>query len=95
MLWRTKSLVASLLSKLEIPYLYKINFSHMDIKKTDKEVIFTLPADTDTITLQRILNYLKYKEAIKNSKGTEKQANELARESKGRWWKENKARFIK
>jgi hypothetical protein len=66
----------------------------MIIEKTDKEIIFRLPADTDIDSLQRIINYLKYKEAIKNSQATEEQANELANESKKRWWAENKQRFI-
>lgn len=67
----------------------------MKIERTPKEIILRLPLDTDTSFLQRILNYLKYKEAIKNSEGTEEQAAHLAKESKQRWWKENKHRFIK
>jgi hypothetical protein len=41
------------------------------------------------------VNYLKYKEAIRKSQGTDEQANKLADESKKRWWAENKSRFIK
>jgi hypothetical protein len=67
----------------------------MVIEKTNNEIILRLPADIDTAGFDRIVNYLKYKEAIRLSKGTEKQANELADESKKRWWAENKQRFIK
>ena len=67
----------------------------MVIERTDNEIIFRLPADMDTAGLQRIVNYLKYKEVIRNSQGTEEQANQLADESKKRWWAENKKRFIK
>ncbi len=67
----------------------------MVIERTDTEIIFRLPADIDTSGLQRIVDYLKYKEAIRQSKGTEEQANKLADESKKRWWAENKQRFIK
>jgi len=67
----------------------------MVIERTDKEIIFRLPGDIDTTGLQRIVNYLKYKEAIRKSQGTEEQANKLANESKKRWWAENKERFIK
>ena len=67
----------------------------MVIERTNTEVIFRLPADIDTAGFQRIVNYLKYKEAIRKSEGTEVQANELADESKKRWWAENKKRFIK
>jgi len=67
----------------------------MLIERTNSEIIFRLPADIDTAGLQRIVNYLKYKEAIRKSKGTEEQANMLADESKKNWWAENKKRFIK
>ncbi|WP_262245662.1 hypothetical protein [Parapedobacter soli] len=67
----------------------------MVIERTDKEIIFRLPVDTDIRGLQRIVNYFKYKEAVKSSKATEEQANLLADESKKRWWEENKQRFIK
>jgi hypothetical protein len=66
----------------------------MVIERTNNEIIFRLPADIDTTGFQRIVNYLKYKEAIRNSEGTEEQANKLADESKKRWWAENKGKFI-
>ena len=67
----------------------------MVIERTSTEIIFRLPADIDTTGLQRIVNYLKYKEAISKSEGTESHANKLANESKKRWWAENNERFIK
>jgi hypothetical protein len=67
----------------------------MKIEKTSKEIVLRLPADTDTLFLQKLLNYLKYKESVKKIQATEEQADELAEESKKRWWKENKHRFIK
>ena len=72
-----------------------IIFDIMVIERTNNEIIFRLPDDTDTIVLERIINYMKYKEAIRNSEGTEDQANKLAKESKKDWWAENKIRFIK
>ena len=67
----------------------------MNIERINNEIIFRLPADTDTLCLQRIIDYLKYKEATKDSKATEEEANQLADESKKSWWKQNKERFIK
>ena len=67
----------------------------MVIERTNNEIIFRLPLDIDISGFQRIVNYIKYKETIRKSEGTEDQANELANESKSRWWKENKERFIK
>lgn len=65
------------------------------IERTNKEIIFRLPANIDVAGLQRIINYLKYKETIIRSEGTDEQADELATESKKNWWTENKERFIK
>lgn len=67
----------------------------MLVERTSDEIIFRLPADIDINSLQKILNYLKYKTAIKDSKATEEDAQELANESKSTWWAENKNRFIK
>lgn len=67
----------------------------MVIERTKEEIIFRLPSNRDISGLQHIVNYLKYKETIINSEGIEEQANELANESKKRWWAENKGRFIK
>ena len=67
----------------------------MTIERTTSEIILRLPASLDTASLQKIIEYLKYKEASKTSQATEKQANDLANESKSNWWIENKAKFIK
>ncbi|MEO6852064.1 MAG: hypothetical protein ABI203_11865 [Mucilaginibacter sp.] len=67
----------------------------MVIERINNEIVFRLPADIDTSGLERIVNYLKYKEAIRKSAGTEAQADQLADESKKRWWAENKGKFIK
>jgi hypothetical protein len=67
----------------------------MKIERTSNEIILTLPGDLDITVLQRIVNYLKFKEATKESVATEAQANALADESKENWWKENKHRFVR
>jgi len=67
----------------------------MDIQRTDKEILFRLPANIDTLGLQRIIDYLKYKEATAGSKADQEEIDRLAKESKANWWKENKHRFIK
>ncbi len=67
----------------------------MVIERTKTEVLSRIPANFDTESLQKIIDFLKYKEALKESQATEKQANDLANESKSNWWKANKTRFIK
>lgn len=39
----------------------------MIIERTDNEIILRLPANIDPIDLQRIINYLQYKEATASS----------------------------
>lgn len=67
----------------------------MVIEKTNNEILLRLPANMDVEVLQKIVNFLKYKEAVKNSQATEKETNSLAEESKRNWWNENKAKYIK
>ncbi len=66
----------------------------MIIERKDNEVILRLPADIGTLELQRIIDYFKYREAVKDSVATMEDADRLAEESKARWWKENKHRFL-
>ena len=67
----------------------------MQIERTASEVIIRLPASVDTTGLQRLVDYLTYKEATANSKATQKKVDKLAREVKKGWWKKNRKRLIK
>ncbi|HUN03356.1 MAG TPA: hypothetical protein PLS00_10905, partial [Niabella sp.] len=52
----------------------------MLIERTSNEVIIRLPASVDIIGLQRLIDYLTYKEATSNSKATQEQVNKLSKE---------------
>ncbi|RED99861.1 hypothetical protein C7460_107145 [Marinoscillum furvescens DSM 4134] len=67
----------------------------MDIERTDSEILFRLPANVDTLGLQRMIDYLKYKEATAECNPEQVEIDKLAKESKANWWKENKHRFVK
>ena len=67
----------------------------MLIERTSREVIIRLPATVDTIGLQRLVDYLTYKDATANSKATQVQVDKLASDVKKGWWKKNRKRFIK
>lgn len=67
----------------------------MLIERTSREVIIRLPASVDTTGLQRLVDYLIYKEATAHSKATQDQVDQLAIEVKKDWWKKNRKRFIK
>ena len=49
----------------------------MLIERTSREVIIRLPASVDTTELQCLVDYLTYKEATANSKGTQEQVDTL------------------
>ncbi len=66
----------------------------MLIERTSNEVIIRLPASVDTTGLQRLVDYLTYKEATVNSKATQAQVDQLANDVKKGWWKKNRKRFI-
>ena len=50
----------------------------MVIERTSTEVIIRLPATIDATGLQRLVDYLVYKEATANSKATQEQVDKLA-----------------
>ncbi|TAE23837.1 MAG: hypothetical protein EAZ91_21335 [Cytophagales bacterium] len=67
----------------------------MIIERTSNEVIIRLPASVDVTGLQRLVDYLVYKEATTNSKATQEEVDELASEVKKGWWSRNKERLSK
>ena len=67
----------------------------MQIERTAREVIIRLPAHVNTEGLQRLIDYLAYKEATSKSKARQADVDKLAREVKKGWWAKNRSRFIK
>jgi hypothetical protein len=67
----------------------------MVIERTSKEVIIRLPSYVDTDGLQRLVDYLTYKEATAKSKAKQADVNALATDVKQGWWKKNRSRFVK
>ena len=67
----------------------------MQIERTNNEIIIRVASGTDLTGLQRILDYVKFREIASKSKATQEQIDELAKESKSSWWEKNKGRFTK
>jgi hypothetical protein len=67
----------------------------MIIERTSKEVIIRLPSYVNTNGLQRLVDYLTYKEATAKSKAKQSDVDALASEVKKGWWKKNRSRFVK
>lgn len=67
----------------------------MQIERAEKEINIRVSSKTDLSGLQRILDFIQVKEIGSERAVSEKEIENLARESKSTWWKENKSRFIK
>jgi hypothetical protein len=67
----------------------------MLIERTNSEVIIRLPLSVDTEGLQRLVDFLSYKEATSKSKASQTQVDKLAKQVKKGWWKANRDRLIK
>lgn len=67
----------------------------MQIERTEKEIIIRVSSKTDLSGLQRILDFIRVNEMGAENMVSDVEIEELARESKSTWWKENKSRFMK
>ena len=67
----------------------------MLIERTNTEVIIRLPSYVDTNGLQRLVDYLTYKEATAKSKAKQSDVDALANEVKAGWWAKNRNRLVK
>jgi adenosine deaminase len=66
----------------------------MTIQRTDTEILITLPASINIDGLQRLLDYLLYKEATKDSQAKQEDVDVLAREVNKEWWANNNHRWF-
>ncbi|WP_020601805.1 hypothetical protein [Spirosoma spitsbergense] len=67
----------------------------MVIERTSEEIIIRLPAYVNTDDLQRLVDYLTYKEATAQSVATQDDVDSLAADVKQGWWASNRNRLIK
>ena len=67
----------------------------MVIERTSKEVIIRLSSSVNTDGLQRLVDYLTYKEATAKSKAKQADVDALAAEVKQGWWTKNRSHFVK
>lgn len=67
----------------------------MLIERTNDEVIIRLPSYVDTEGVQRLVDFLSYKEATAKSKAQQSDVDKLAKDVKKGWWAKNKKRLVK
>ncbi|RUA34033.1 MAG: hypothetical protein DSY77_07265 [Bacteroidetes bacterium] len=67
----------------------------MKIEKKDNEILVRIPSNVDITGLQKILDYIKFREITSKSQASQEDIDALARESKKSWWEKNKDKYIK
>jgi hypothetical protein len=67
----------------------------MLIQQTPTEIIIRLPSNVDTEGLQRLINFLQYREMVAKSIATQEQVDLLAKQVNKNWWDKNKDKFMK
>lgn len=67
----------------------------MLIERTNDEILIRVSSKTDLTGLQRILDFVRFREITSESKATQRQIDALAKASKASWWDQNKGRFVK
>lgn len=67
----------------------------MTIERKDSEILIRLPDTFDVDDIQRMLDYLRYKDLTKDSQATQKDVDEFSSEINSQWWEKNKDQFLK
>ncbi|WP_113925672.1 hypothetical protein [Cognataquiflexum aquatile] len=67
----------------------------MEIERRDNEIVIRVDEGTDLTGIQRLLDFIKFREITSKSKATQQQIDDLAKQAKSSWWEENKRRYIK
>lgn len=67
----------------------------MLIERTDNEVIIRIPSYADTNDLQKLIDFISYKEVTAKTKAKQSDIDKLVTTVKKGWWKKNKSRLIK
>jgi hypothetical protein len=66
----------------------------MKVIRENNEIKISLPDNLiDINEVQNLLDYFRYREISSKSKGTQKDADDLANEINKSWWDKNKHRF--
>ena len=67
----------------------------MNIEQTKDELLIRVPKTVDIKGIERLLEYIRFREIASKSKAQDDEIDELANQSKKKWWNQNKDRFIK
>jgi hypothetical protein len=66
----------------------------MVIERLNQDIIIRSTTGINMAAVQKVIDYINVLEIVAQNQGTEKQAEDLAKEVDANWWKENKHRFL-
>jgi hypothetical protein len=66
----------------------------MIIESKNDEIIIRISAEVNLEDIQKSLDFIRYKEILSKSKGTQEDADALAKKINNDWWNENKSKYI-
>jgi len=66
----------------------------MIIESKENETIIRISANVNLDDIQKSLDFIRYKEILSKSKGTQSDADSLAKQINTNWWSENKGKYI-
>jgi hypothetical protein len=66
----------------------------MLIQQTPTEIIIRIPSGVEVEGVQRLIDFLKFRELVSKSKATQEQVDELASQINKNWWEKNKAKLL-
>lgn len=75
-------------------YYFNAKFSHMTLIRDKNEFVLRFPENLDLPLLEAFVEYIRIKEMLAKSEGTDEQATAIAEEIEKDWWKNNRHRFI-
>jgi len=66
----------------------------MTVERNENEILIRLPDTFDVDDIQRMLDYLRFKELTRDSKADQVEIDKLSSEVNSDWWEKNKDRFL-
>lgn len=66
----------------------------MIIESKDNEIVIRISANVSLEDIQKSLDFIRYKEILSKSKGSQADADNLAKNVNNEWWRDNKNKYI-
>ena len=66
----------------------------MTIESKDDEIVIRISSNVNLEEIQKSLDFIRYKEILSKSKGTQADVEYLAKKINNDWWSKNKNKYI-